>query len=254
MPQIRNVAEAEYVPITVDTVSVVTMVLGVWANIRGYRDEIVKELPGFDIALFDGLEGTAMALGHAQTEYQTANEPPPSLVELGAKVLKIRGILLNDLGTQVARELLPESVLKEVKGGTGYKSYAFDVFAMSNVYRRNWDKVSGFASIKSGELDEAEALADALTTAVGEREQAPVTQAQITRDRQAAFTLLLDVYDEVRIAVAYIRRKAGDIDTLMASLYLNRVAVTPTVAAPATTPNEQPAAAKPAVATTGPYT
>ena len=166
LPQIRNVAEAEYVPITVDTVSVVTMVLGVWANICSYRDEIVKELPGFDIALFDGLESVAMALGHAQTEYQTANEPPPSLVELGAKVLKSRGILFNDLGTQVARELLPESVLKEVKGGTGYKSYAFDVFAMSNVYRRNWDKVSAFTSFRPGELDEAEALADALTTAV----------------------------------------------------------------------------------------
>jgi hypothetical protein len=220
--EIQAVENDDLVPINLDVPSVVATVLGVSAKIRGFHDDIVKHLPSFDIDRFDRLESYALALGHAQTEYQTATEPPASLVELAAKVSRIRGILLSDINTLVARELLPESVLKDVKGGTGHKNFAFDVFALSNLYKHHWDKISPYTAIKREELDEAEREADALTTAVGEREQSPAVLAQVVRDRQAAFTLLVILYDEIRTAFAYLRRRQGDADSIAPSLYAGR--------------------------------
>jgi hypothetical protein len=72
------------------------------------------------------------------------------------------------------------------------------------------------------ELDHMENLADQINQALGIREQMPELKASAARDRQAAYTLFVEAYDEVRAAIAYVRRKEGDVDELMPSLYAGR--------------------------------
>ena len=67
-----------------------------------------------------------------------------------------------------------------------------------------------------------EILADQINQALGIREQMPELQAAAARDRQAAYSLFIEAYDEVRAAIAYVRRREDDVDTIMPSLYAGR--------------------------------
>jgi hypothetical protein len=245
---IRAVPEDRYPSITVDVQSSVATLLGAWKEIRPLRAEIVEHLPTFDIALFDKLEPYTLALGHAQTEYKTANEPQASLVALGETVAKTREILIAEVNTLIVRGIVNAAVLNELKGANGYKNTAFDVFALSNILKNRWDAISTRTSLTRQELDEAENQADLLVTRYGEKEQAPVIAAQATRDRLAAFTLVTEVYEEVRAAIGYLRRKHGDADSIAPSLYVGRSS-TKKNPSEATTPTTEaaPAAATPAV-------
>jgi len=260
--EIQAVPESDLPSITVDVQSTVATVLGACHEMRTYREEIVTSLPSFDIKLFDGLESYALALGHAQTAYQTANEPSASLLALVSKVNKTRDILVANVSLLVAIGLLEASVLDDLKGANGHKNIGFDVFALSNILRKNWDKVSSRLTLTLADLDAAENEADQLVTAVGERERAPAVAAQTTRERQAAFYLLTKAYEEVRAALGFLRRKQGDAETIAPSLYLSRGGgkrsssdaankVAPVTPAPVVAvPTNAPAVNAPAVVTT----
>ena len=47
-------------------------------------------------------------------------------------------------------------------------------------------------------------------------------QAQTARDRQAAYTLAVKAYEQVRAALAYVRRDYDDVDEILPSLYAGR--------------------------------
>jgi hypothetical protein len=221
-PEIRAVPESELLPINIDIAATVTTVIGAWQEIHVLRDDFLKHAPTFDIKLFDSLESWAMALGHAQTLYETATEPPASLVALLNEAIKTREVLLADVNALISRSLIDPMAIKDLRGVNGHRNVAFDVLALANVLKKNWAKVSGRTGVKAEELDAAEVLAEKLVTAVGEREQAPVIAAQAVRDRQQTFTKLVNAYDEVRSVIAYLRRKQGDVDEIAPSLYAGR--------------------------------
>jgi hypothetical protein len=111
---------------------------------------------------------------------------------------------------------------------------------------------------RTATLDEAQAAAEELSVAVGARERAPEVAAQAVRDRQVAFTLFMNSYDEICAAVGFVRRKQGDADTIAPSLYVGRSskkkpaetteAKPPTPATPTTTATPT----QPSTATTSP--
>jgi hypothetical protein len=222
LDEIRALPDTEFVPITIDIQSSVATVLGALKEIRPLRSELVHHLPTFDMAVFDNLESRTLALGHAQTNYQTATEPPASIEAQADTAAKFRDVLVHDVNTLILRGALESNVLKELRGANGYKNTAFDLFALSNVYKKHWNRVESMTAIKLSELDQAENLADQWVTAVGEREQAPAIAAQAIRDRLAAFTLFWRTYEEVRAAIGFLRRKQGDADSIAPSLYLGR--------------------------------
>ncbi len=223
LTSIRAVPESELAAINIDVPSSVATALGALVEIRPLRDQIVKDVSSFDISLLDNLESYALALGHAQTEYQTATETPASLLALANEAIKWRTILLNDATTLISRGMLSEAVLGELKGINGHKNIVFDLFALANVLKKNWANISTKTTVSEDEVIQAQILADKLLTAVGEREQAPVIAAVAVRDRQAAFTLFITAYDEVRSVISYQRRKQGDVDSIIPSLYAGRI-------------------------------
>ena len=59
-----------------------------------------------------------------------------------------RTVIVNDINMLVSRRLLKDGILSELKGTNGYKNIAFDLFALSNIYRKNWDNIGGRISMK----------------------------------------------------------------------------------------------------------
>ena len=66
-------------------------------------------------------------------------------------------------------------------------------------------------------------MADRLLVAVGERAVSDEVMSTTVRARQAAFTIFVRAYDEVRRGIVYLRWNMGDADEIAPSLYANRV-------------------------------
>ena len=217
---IRSLSPSDFVPINLDVMSSIRTTEGVLPKIAGMRALIAQLLPQFPMLFFDQLEDRALALGHTQTVYESAQQQPAIPQALIDDATQAHTIALSDVTTLVHRGLIPSQALSKLNGGNGYRNLAADLFKLSEALRSNWSKISGRTSMTLAELDEN--LADQINQTLGIREQMPELQASAARDRQAAYTLFLEAYDEVRAAIAYVRRKEGDVDDIMPSLYAGR--------------------------------
>jgi hypothetical protein len=220
--QIAAVPEEQFMTVSLDIAASVITIQGAYPEILALRPQFVKELPLFDISKLDKLETYALALFCAQADFKAANEPPPTLVALATEVLETRTVLFADVQSLIARRLLPASVTDGLQGASGYKNLMMDLATLAGILRKNAAKIAGRTSVQPDELSAAEDLANRFGRAVGLREQSPQVLAEASRQRQAAYTLCISTYNEVRAGVQYIRRNAGDADSIAPSLFANR--------------------------------
>ena len=199
-----------------------TVVLGVWPKVRGFRTTIVNTLVDFPIHVFDKLLVYALALGYAHTIYKTVTKPPSDLTALAKTGLFQRAILFVDATALTKRGIIDASLPKGLHGTHGYKNVAFDLLALSNMLRTPRSLSATRAAVNESDLDKVECLAERLLVAASWRSRSPDTIVEAARNRRAAFGLLANAYNEVRAAIVYLRRQRGDADTFVPSLYVGR--------------------------------
>jgi len=219
---IRSMSPESFAVVNLDVMSAVRTTEGALPKIGSMKTVVAQLLPQFPLLLFEELEARALALGHAQTVYESAQHPAPILQTLLNAATTARDIALAEANTLVKRGLLPAQVLGGLKSGNGYRNLAADLFTLSETMKSHWNAVSSRTSMTREELDRLEDLADEMNQALGIREQMPELQAAAARDRQAAYTLFIAAYSELRAAIAYIRRRENDVETIMPSLYARR--------------------------------
>jgi hypothetical protein len=220
--EIAAIPEQEFVNISLDIPATVITAQGVYPEVIALRDEFVRHLPTFNIAKVDKLETYALAMFCAQADYKAATDPPASVTELVNTAVATRAVLLADVNSLIAHGLLAPGVISGLQGTNGHKNVMMDLGTLASILRKHAAKIADRTSVRPEELSAAEDLANKLGKAVGLREQSPHVVAEVTRNRQAAFTLFLTTYDDVRAAVQYLRRAEGDADSIMPSLYLSR--------------------------------
>jgi len=220
--EICAVPKEQFVVITLIISEAVTTVLGRLEGIRALGPQMTQALPKFPIDLVDKLETYTLALDHTQILYKTSSTSPDSIKALAKSATGFREILLADVNALISRDLINPAALKNLKGVNGYKNIAFDLSALVQILKHNWATISGRTGVTLEELDKAEVLAEQLQTAVGQHEKVPVTTTETVRHRQAAFTLFIRAYEEVRSGIEYLRRKQGDADSIAPSLYVRR--------------------------------
>jgi hypothetical protein len=257
--EISSVPTSNLITINIDVPTAIATVLGVWPKVQNLRPRVAA-LPEFDLQRFDGLENYALATAHAQTLHQAASSPPPPIEQLVESGVALRDVLLADASALSRRQLIDGQRLKELKGSTGYLDLAFDLSILAAVMRGGWSEISDKTAVTLAELDRAEVLGERLLVAIGKRSQSPVDAAATSLNRQRAFTLMVNAYDQVRRAVTYLEWDVGDQDILAPSLYAGRAArrkgapsaeqPAPTAATPApgvTAPAATPAPSAPEV-------
>jgi len=261
-PEIQAVSEesvAALVP-NLDLRAAVTTVLGALPKIMAHRKE-VEALP-LDRASFDGLEDYARAAAEAHSRWHNATTPRGDVVTLN-DAAKLRETLRADALVLAGRGLIDPARLAKFEGLTGYKNVAFELLDYANLLRDCWPAIEGKTAVTQEELQHAWQLGNALVVLTGLREQAPAVAAEALRIRQQATVLFVHAYEEVRRAIAFIRRREDDADTIAPSLYSGRprkrtdtaadaepAAPTPVPGAAPATPTAAPgpAAAAPATA------
>jgi len=147
--------------------SAVATVLFVWVGIQKFRDTIVRGVTEFDIAQFDKIEDYAMALGHANTMYLIATQPPDELQAIHDESATMRETLYTDTKALIRRGLIKETSIKELKGLTGYKNIAIDLQILASVLKANWAAIEGKCGVQMSELDHALKLSTVMFGIVG---------------------------------------------------------------------------------------
>ena len=256
-PDAAALSEEEVTQVNLDLQQATGTILGVLPEVMALREKIVKDLPAFDITHVDKLEDYALALRFAHAAYQTATQPPDDLTDLSNEALALRERLLADAKALSLRNLLDPRKLDSLKGANGIQNVAQDLQMLSQILQESWPKIQSKSATAAEELQAASRIGTRLTRIVGVREQSPAQEAAVIEQRQRVFTLMMRAYDETRAAIAFVRRREGDAESITPNLYTgkgrSRLANKPsTDGAPATEPTsttlELPAVTPEAVA------
>jgi len=246
-PDIATVSDDQLVKINLDLQQATGTILGVIPEVMALRDRIIKELPAFDINFVDKLEDYTLALRFAHAAYQTATKPPDDLADLSEEAVSLRERLLADATALSLHNLLDRRKLEFLKGANGIKNVAQDLQMLSQVLQESWSKIQGKSATTAEDLQAASRIATRLTRIVGVREQSPAQEAAVILQRERVFFLTMRAYDETRAAIAFVRRREGDAESITPNLYTGRGRIRPTTT-PATDGPE--AAAPPSANTT----
>ena len=224
LAQIRAVEESNYKDITVDVRAAVTTATRAWPHIRLLRSRFATELPRFPISQFDNLETYALALGHAQALYERAIVIPASLVELAYRAVKTRDIVLAELNSIDGPKRTWCPIFAETHDTKGYKNIAKEVRILLLFLSSRLLKGSSLTGISIEDMDQAEALAKQLEAATVQHQRRPVVPKQVDCDLRAAFTLFINAYQRVRVAIAYLRFDEDDAAVIAPPLRMLRFA------------------------------
>jgi hypothetical protein len=242
LPEIRAFDADKVVQVNLDIMQLVSTVLGSLPEIIAKEKEIRGQLAGFDIDRALRLEAYVMALSHAHRQWLNAVKPPDGLEALVEEATRLRENLFSDASALVQRKLMDGARLAELLGPIGYKNLASDLLVLSGMFREQYPKISGKCATQKAEIARADQLAADILRAVGLKEQGTALIAETTDIRNRAFTIVIELYDQARRAIQYLRWKEDDADTIAPSLFAARSARkrTETPKPPAPTPPVPP--------------
>ncbi len=221
-PELATVSERDLLPINIDVQTAGLQVLGCVPKIAPFRAMIVKELPEFDIARFDKLELYAGAVTHAQTLFQAASQPPEQLQQLFEKLTALRDLYKADIEVLAKHKVLDSKRLSELRNTQGFKAVSLDVLLLCSILRDHWSAIEGKTTIQRADLDEAEETANELAIGFALKEQGPAAASAASAQRQRAYTLFVNAYDDARRALSYLRWRQEDVESIAPSLYTGR--------------------------------
>jgi hypothetical protein len=215
-----QVPDEDLVPINIDVGDAAHTVLTVVPRLAPLTDDM-KALP-VDHARIERLDVYARAAGHAHAVHVVASAPPEQLTALYEKALRCRGSLRSDVQNLINHGLVAEDSLSGIDGETGYSNVGYDLMSLVAIMRGAEERVKGRTATLPEDLDEAELVANQLLEMVALRDGTPGVPRAVALDRQRAFTLLVNAYDEARRAVHFLSWKAGNGNEIAPSLFANR--------------------------------
>ena len=220
-PALDAIPEDQLEPVRHDITVAFLTVLGVCKHASEYRGEVRTQI-GEDAAKhFDVLEAAARACYHAHAQHLPTVHgitTGPLVDELG----QMRRVLLAEARVLVTRGKLSPDALAEIVGGTSQSALCLDILQLVSVFRANWPSLSSITAVTKDELDQAESLASALATTLGENAQGTSPVAPTADQRARTYTYFVRTYDEVRRAIHFIRWSQGDADEIVPSLSAGR--------------------------------
>jgi hypothetical protein len=216
-PELGSLAAEELAPLPDDFGAAVNAVLAAAPRIHEHREAMGEQLPKHPLELVDNLEQYAQAAWYAHLVHTYSSNGPEALKALVDEATKLRDGLLIAAEALAHRNLLDADSVARIRKGSGNADLAGDLVALAALFKESWGKVASKTAVERHEIDRAAELGPAVLVAMHAKKHAgkPVdTEAQ----RARAFTLLSRAYDACRHALAYLRWKEGDADSIAPSL------------------------------------
>lgn len=198
--------------------------MGVLEEVNALRACMVTDLPTFDVSQVDKLEDYAHALSYINNRYQAAIKDPDDLDELTAEAAKLRERYLAEARAFTHHGIIREGELNNLKGANGRKNTATDLGILVGILETAWPKMQGKTPTTIEDLQHASRVSTRMLRIIGAKEQGPSLVAEVTDHRVRAYTKLLNVYESIQRAVAFLRGDRYDTDTIVPSLFKGRPA------------------------------
>lgn len=208
--------------VTADVGQAVSVALGALPNLLKLRKEFdVFADSDFFVKKLDTLQDHAMAALYAHIR------ATPAVSEKEAQTMLERGKPIREQLLAVAEGLttfglLDSALVQSLRQGQGNLDTAKDLIALGALFNANWDSVSAKVPFGADLVREASALGANLVQALGKTEIGDV-RSNATFDwlslRARAFRVLVEEYDELSRAVAFIRWHHGDARAFVPSLH-----------------------------------
>lgn len=175
--------------------------------------------PELDMKLYDRVSDYARLLQYAHGSYLASLTTADTVTDTYGAAIRTRDFLLAWGPGLVASKLLPQTLIDQVRSGTGFQDTITDITTLTSALRAIWPEIEGKVLITADQLDEADALAEKLAAGVALRDSLVETVTKRATDRQLAFTLFVRAYNEARAAAIFLRRNDGDGEKLVPSIY-----------------------------------
>jgi hypothetical protein len=212
--------------VSVEISTAVSIVLGASVKLAELRSEMTAELVNPPLKSLAKLPDYALAAHYAYLQsFGTSVATADRVRELLAEAAPLRQRLLAVAEMLASLGLIDGTRVAEIRAGTGNIDTANDLIALAATFANDWSKLGGQVPIKEAEVDRAAALGTELLVALGVRRVGAGREpdAKGWADRKSrALRLMVDAYDDVRRAVAYLRWKHGDADAYTPSLFARR--------------------------------
>lgn len=224
LPRLRALPADSLITLNADAGLAAIVVLGIADKVNdpGLLARF-KSLPAaeFDASLPEQLPTIAWACWHAASEYQKSRDLrsdaklPFQLVQdavaIEARMQACCEYYLND-----HPEAGPQLAL--LRGGTGHRDLAADLLGYASLYREHYALLSADKKyFVATDADQAVQIAEKMLSLLGSNLTPEMHEA--ADDLARAWTLLLDVYDEVAAAGRWLLRNDPDVHKIFPSLY-----------------------------------
>ena len=205
--------------VNVDIPTALSTAFGVRPRMQAHREEIVTQLPKFNIARFDTIQSRGEALLYTNATHLSAAETPDEFQQLVKQVTDGRDALRAVVSGLQLYGILHPDTLKQCARGISHRGIATEAQTLAVTMSVNWARVQSNCPSNLAEILELEGRAVEMLHRIGMREQVETESSQDVDLRSRAFTLFMDAYDDARRAIQFIRWYEGDADEIAPSLY-----------------------------------
>ena len=221
-PQMDAMNPDQLPRITVDLRNAAIQAVGVVPRILPHRDTIVAEAPNFPIAYVDNLQDYAFAMlyTHVATKPTAIDPALQKLIDEGTE---LRGKFFTATEALVAFGLLDAERVANFKAGNGHADLAADLLGTEVMFRENWASLQGNSPVTKEMLDRASTIGNRMVKLLGPKrvnEQFGDLGGPSADDRERAYALFINAYEQCRHAIAFIRRDHGDAETIAPSVFV----------------------------------
>jgi len=212
LPELLALSPSRVVRLNLSVEPVVVTVLGAVVWLRPLREQFEATFRAFDFKQFDSLEEYVFTLNYTEMLVLGAERPPRSPPGLQQEVIRLQRELLADCRALEARGLLDGSRLRHLEKGKGFGIWANNLSILACVLNDSWPAIVGRCGTSRANLSRAEVLVKELLVLAGQRDQRSADLARVKDLRARAFTLLINAYEEARLAALYVLKKQDLVD------------------------------------------
>jgi len=215
---IQQVPPEDLILLNRDVSSLVSLVRTVKKRTAPFAGAIAS-LPMTDHVLVDRMGDLAEGLSYIHSRVTSGTRRVIEIAPLAEEAETLLAIFTGEFKMLSLRKVIPEASIPALDSTRGYKPLATNLRSVATFAQDHWANIEPRCSLAAEDIKRAVFLHGEILDAIGERTNDDKESIALVLLRNQTFTLLVQAYDELRRAIAYIRHKEGDADLLVPSLY-----------------------------------
>lgn len=212
--EMEAISPEQLIRVDVDVPVVVQTVSAKIARIRALRSAVASSLADFDMRCFDRLDLYLRSLHYAHWLYQSTRVSFDRLREWLDEWPTLHEQLVAEASRLLRANVLDRSSFDACCDACKPCAKLAGAQRLRCLFDLNWAQIEGSTNLRWEQLAHAEVLAELASIAHRHGNEPAKIEGILSSNRQRAFTLFSNNYDQVRRAAQFVRWNQGDADAI----------------------------------------